>query len=241
MLIDWKLLLSSPFYLNKSEIRKCLAEWGGELRGTVLDVGCGSRTYRRLLTSCEWYIGLEYNPSMHPDVVGSALELPFAGGRVDHIISIEVLEHLPEPEQALKEMARVSRTGGKLILSTPMTWYLHYEPDDYFRYTRYGLSYLLNKAGYHIVEIEKTGGFWTIVLSRMVEVFFQFFYQLTLPIRWLTGQDRGRHRLAVLLTLPVSLFAVLSRAILESKNSPYVQGWVILAEKVALSNSSNNV
>lgn len=239
-MIDFQLFFSSPFYLTKSEIRKRLAEWSPLLTGAVLDVGCGSRTYLSLLSSCEWYIGLEHDPGLLPDVVGSALELPFADGSVDNIISIDVLEHLPEPEHALKEMARVSRPGGKLILSTPMTWYLHYEPNDFYRYTRYGLSYLLHKAGYNTVKIEKTGGFWTVVLSRIVEVFFQFFYGLTLPIRWLTGKDRGRHRLSVILALPVSLFAILSRAILESKNSPYVQGWIILAEKADLANSSNN-
>lgn len=229
--MDFELLLSSPFYLIKSPIRRSVACWGKDFSGLTLDIGCGSGGHRRLLPARQFYVGLEYKFNLLPNVVGDALSLPFMEGSFNNLLCMEVLEHLPEPELALHEMARVCQSGGKLILSTPMTWYLHYEPNDFFRYTNYGLQHLFAKAGFQILEIERTGGFWTIVLSRFIEVFFHFIYALTAPIRWLTGSDRGRFRGAVILTIPFTFFALILRNLLESKASPYVQGWIILAEK----------
>jgi SAM-dependent methyltransferase len=47
-------------------------------------------------------------------VRGDACELPFGDQRFDLVVCLEVLEHLPEPERALRELRRVSR-GGCLI------------------------------------------------------------------------------------------------------------------------------
>ncbi len=38
--------------------------------------------------------------------------------------------------------------GGTIWLTTPLTWYLHEEPHDYYRYTSHGLRYLLDRAGF---------------------------------------------------------------------------------------------
>ena len=50
-------------------------------------------------------------------VQGSALTLPFATDQFDLVLCIEVLEHLPDPEQALREIARVA--SGAVVLSVP--------------------------------------------------------------------------------------------------------------------------
>lgn len=51
-------------------------------------------------------------------IYADAAELPFRDGSVDLILGIEVMEHLPEPEKALSEMARVGR--GRALLSVPL-------------------------------------------------------------------------------------------------------------------------
>jgi 2-polyprenyl-3-methyl-5-hydroxy-6-metoxy-1,4-benzoquinol methylase len=51
--------------------------------------------------------------------VGSTLQLPFADGSFDVVLSTEVLEHTPVPLDGVRELARVVRPGGRLILTTP--------------------------------------------------------------------------------------------------------------------------
>jgi SAM-dependent methyltransferase len=50
---------------------------------------------------------------------GDAQSLPFADGAFDLVVSCETIEHLPEVRAAVKEMYRVTRPGGRLLLTTP--------------------------------------------------------------------------------------------------------------------------
>jgi SAM-dependent methyltransferase len=52
-------------------------------------------------------------------IQGDAQNLPFADDSFDLVISCETIEHLPDAPKALREMLRVSRPGGKLLLTTP--------------------------------------------------------------------------------------------------------------------------
>jgi 2-polyprenyl-3-methyl-5-hydroxy-6-metoxy-1,4-benzoquinol methylase len=52
-------------------------------------------------------------------VVGSILNIPFEDGRFDVVMSTEVIEHTPDPEQAVRELCRVVRPGGLLVLTSP--------------------------------------------------------------------------------------------------------------------------
>src|SRR3972149_1477550 len=95
------------------------------------------------------------------DVAGNLYMIPFKTDVFDAVINIEVLEHLREPLDALKEIFRVLRPGGRLILIAPQGWEEHGAPNDYFRFTQFGLRYLFEKAGFRVVSIEPLGGyFW---------------------------------------------------------------------------------
>lgn len=52
-------------------------------------------------------------------VTGDMLELPFPDGWFDRVIAAEVLEHLPEDEKAMWELARVVRPGGMVAVTVP--------------------------------------------------------------------------------------------------------------------------
>ena len=55
------------------------------------------------------------------------------------------------------EIARTLAPGGLLLVAAPHEWEVHQAPHDYFRYTRYGLRYLLEKAGFEVVR-DASGG-----------------------------------------------------------------------------------
>jgi SAM-dependent methyltransferase len=80
------------------------------------------------------------------------------------------LEHLEEPETAVRECYRIIKNGGHAIYAVPFIWHLHEEPRDFFRYTKYGLKYLFHKAGFEIVELKALSGFF-VTFSQLLVYF----------------------------------------------------------------------
>ena len=124
----------------------------------ILDVGAGDAPYRELFAEHDYrtsdWSGTFYAPDHPTDVVAPAHDLPLEDDSLDAVVCTQVLEHVPEPSEALSEFLRVLRPGGRLIISTPLTWYLHETPHDYYRYTSYGLRHLLDKAGFAEIVVE---------------------------------------------------------------------------------------
>lgn len=153
-----------PRYLAQNELWRLVKMAGPDLRGNLLDVGCGKKPYIDLLPNVHQYIGVDVPVTMHGlhhlDVASTALALPFCNSYFDSIICTEVLEHVPEPIQALQEMARVTKPRGILLLTVPFSEQLHEEPYDFFRYTKYGLIHLLKKSNWSILAIYERGGTW---------------------------------------------------------------------------------
>jgi SAM-dependent methyltransferase len=135
-----------------------LAEVAGLLRGLVLDVGCAHQELRSFLGTQVTYIGIDYPPvsseryGTTADVHGDAGALPVASGVVDCVALLDVLEHLPEPARALREIARVLKPGGRLVLQVPFLYPLHDEPHDFQRWTIHGLRGILAPTGFRIVR-----------------------------------------------------------------------------------------
>jgi SAM-dependent methyltransferase len=72
-----------------------------------------------------------------------------------------VLEHLEEPERGIAEAYRLLKPGGHVILTAPFIWWIHEAPRDFFRYSPFGLRYLLEEAGFEVVEVQPLAGAWT--------------------------------------------------------------------------------
>jgi SAM-dependent methyltransferase len=129
------------------------------IRGRVLDVGCGHRPYEKTYFSGgAQYVGTDYlSDRSKPDIVSSGLALPFTEGSFDTVVSTEVLEHVPDPLAALKEMRRVVRPAGHLVLSAPYYWPRHEVPYDYFRYPYDGFLNLLARANWKVQRLFSRG------------------------------------------------------------------------------------
>jgi SAM-dependent methyltransferase len=118
-------------------------------RDVVLDLGGRRRFHKRLSAWESQFEGVRYYCldillSQDLDVVGDLLSLPFESEVADGIICHAVLEHVCEPQAAVREIHRVLRLGGVAFLYVPFLYPYHgsrVEPDCY-RFTRDGLLYM---------------------------------------------------------------------------------------------------
>jgi SAM-dependent methyltransferase len=134
--------------------------------GRLLDIGCGEKPYRDTFAShVTEHVGVDHPESPHAltsvDVLATADAIPVDDRSFDTALMSEVLEHLEEPLKALREAYRVLKPGGHIIATSPFVWVLHEEPRDFYRYSPFGLQWLLEAAGFEVVEIAPLGGQWT--------------------------------------------------------------------------------
>ncbi len=162
-------------------IEDAVGEFAAELPAgfRVLDAGSGEGKYAahfRRQRYCGVDLGIgdaEWNYS-GLDAIADLAALPFPSGSFDAAINIVTLEHVREPGCVLRELARVLAPGGKLLLIVPHEWEVHQAPHDYYRYTRYGVLYLLERAGFADASIVPVGGFFRLLSRRLLNG-LQFF------------------------------------------------------------------
>lgn len=108
----------------------------------VLDIGSNVGIYKKYFTDT---LSLDINADFKPDIVGDVHDMKMLkNSEFEVVLCTEVFEHLYNPFQAIKEIARVLKPEGNLILTTRFIYPIHDSPHDYFRFTKYGLIELLN-------------------------------------------------------------------------------------------------
>ena len=168
-----------PHYLERVSIVQALRELHHRVKpGIMLDVGCGMKPYEGLLKppgsrylGTDWPVTMDgsYGNRTRADFFSDSMVLPFRESTFDTIISTQMLEHVRQPEVVIPEMARVLKPNGILILSAPMTWPLHEEPHDYYRYTIHGLRHLLEEAELEILDEIRRGNNWTTMAQMFLD------------------------------------------------------------------------
>jgi SAM-dependent methyltransferase len=209
-------------WLANHKVIAALKRARGHARGVLLDVGCGSRPFAPLFAGrVERYLGVDLRSSRFigerpPDAWARAEALPFRAGSVDTVLSLSVLTYLPEPSAMIVEAHRVMRPGGALLLEFTQMVPLHDEPDDYFRFTRYGAAYLLERAGFEPVEFIPIGG----LMSRVG----------LSAIAALNRANRGPLR--VLTEIPVRILYVVLQLLFEALDRIFFDPREVLAHLV---------
>lgn len=170
-----ELTFERSFPINQK--REVITSHSPLLSGKLLDVGCGTMPYKELIlknSKVEEYVGMDienpiYQKEKKPDIFWDGKQIPFEAKTFQSAILIEVLEHVPDPQQTLSEIGRVLGSDGVLLLTVPFLWPLHDAPNDEFRYTPYSLERMIKKAGFATVEVNSLGG-WDASLACMLSL-----------------------------------------------------------------------
>jgi SAM-dependent methyltransferase len=126
-----------------------------------LDVGAGSKPYKSIIESKGYkYHSLDIieNEKSNHNFIGDAGSIPLTDNSCDVIVSFQTLEHLIDPEKALSEWARVLAPGGIMIITTNFFYPLHGSPADFYRFTKEGLTAILERAGLSSIKTVSRGG-----------------------------------------------------------------------------------
>jgi SAM-dependent methyltransferase len=190
----------------------------------MLDAGAGEGKYahyfdRQRYCGVDLAVGDAAWDYSNLDVLADLTALPFRTGAFQAAINVVTLEHLREPARALAEIARTLEPGGRLLLAAPHEWEVHQAPHDYFRYTRFGLQYLLEQAGFEAIDIRAAGGYFRLLARRLLNG-LQFF---TGGVRWL-----GFLPAAILLVPPALILPFLDGL---DRERNFTAGYICTARK----------
>ena len=150
----------------------------------AVDFGCGSRPYdQEVRRVASHLIGVDLVGNSLADITHIAGErVPLPDSVADLVVSFQVLEHIPTPQDYLQEVRRLLRPGGYLLLSTHGVWPYHPHPGDYHRWTSQGLRSEIEQARFAVRELTPVLTGWATTL------------QLRLSILRYTCWTRRRHR-----------------------------------------------
>ena len=132
----------------------------------VLDAGAGRAPYRDLFSHVRYEtadIALLDRRYADLTYVCDLTDVPVEDGRFDRVICNQVLEHVPDPRAVLREVARVTKDGGRVLCTCPFFFQPHQKPYDYYRYTSYALRELFADSGFAVDRIDWVEGYFATV------------------------------------------------------------------------------
>lgn len=147
--------------IHRKELNRWLkSKLEGKDLGNVLDIGTGGKPLKdRFNLQYSKYTSTDVHKFSGVDVVCSVYELTkkFREEEFNTVFLVEVLEHLMEPVNALKEIAKVMKPLGELYITVPMFYCIHggARGDDYLRFTKYWFHNVFPLNGLHLVELKE--------------------------------------------------------------------------------------
>jgi ubiquinone/menaquinone biosynthesis C-methylase UbiE len=190
----------------------------------VLDVGAGTAPYRSLFNHCKYetHDFAQYNGYMGSEGQYSALDyvsditsIPVPDSSFDIILCTEVLEHVPRPIEALKELVRITKPGGRLFLTAPLGSGLHQEPYHFYGgYTDHWYRMFLTEFNCEIISIEPNHGFFAHLAQECARFSWTFEQHKhehgrhERELRWLMGEVLPRYFYELDEKIPIREFTV---------------------------------
>ena len=184
--------------LRDEWVRKTLAAIPAGMK--ILDAGCGSQQYRPFCSHLE-YFGQDFGGyDGVGDAEGLAIEgyqygnlayrcdvwsIPERDASFDVVLCTEVLEHIPYPNETIKELVRLTKTGGTLIVTAPFFSIPHMTP--YYFISGYHENWyrrIFEDNGCEVIEVTAAGDAFANVLQEMMRLYKAV---QPLPLRLLFG------------------------------------------------------
>jgi len=176
----------------------------------VLDVGCGKQPFRPILEELGFhYFGLDYKQNSDGTVdIVTPIDVEFIHQypqieNFDFVICTEVLEHVANWDMAFKNISKLLKNNGLVLITCPHIYQLHEEPYDFWRPTPYSIKNFAQKYDFEIVELVQAGSGWDVLgtiltnysfyikshklKDRIIFRFFRYAHQ------WLTKNISNNH------------------------------------------------
>lgn len=221
-------LFINPFYFSRRSLLKEMTSVAVRLRGRMLDVGCGRQPYRHLFEVDE-YCGVELDTDFNrrtkkADFFYDGKTLPFQSEHFDALLCNQVLEHVPDDEAFIAELARVVKPGGFLMLTAPFVWDEHEQPFDFKRYTSFGIHALMERHGLFVVEFRKT----CADASLIFQVANAYIFKTLLP-----RNPYLNLAFTLLLIAPVNILGTLAAVLLPGNQDMYLDNIVLVRKSIS--------
>ena len=208
----------------------------------VLDVGAGGCPHREKFNHCE-YLSHDFaqlsdfqiqNQMGYGkiDFVSDILNIPVPDKSYDVILCTEVIEHVPDPIYAIKEISRILKAGGTLLITAPLQSGLHQEPYHFYGgYTKYWYQKFLTENNFSEIHIEPNGSLYTTYFSLGLTTFKSFLEIVVNDKNWILKLIAF---LSLIIFSPVLLilnpiFSFLWESIFDKKG--FTAGYHVLAKK----------
>ena len=149
----------------------------------ILDAGAGTQRYRKFCKHLNYvsqdfgrYNGHGDSEGMQTgefdygelDIVSDITAIPEPDLSFDAIMCIEVLEHLPDPVQAIKEFSRLIKPKGHLILTAPFCSLTHFSPYHFCTgFNTHWYQIHLAGCGFKIIDITPNGNFFEYIAQEI--------------------------------------------------------------------------
>ena len=158
------------FDINKRFTKRKIEKYQKLFNGNLLDIGAGKKPYARFFENVENYIGTNSKSfhgkdaeiSLHTDVwVDDGTKLPFENNEFDGVVCFQVLSVIKDTSAFFKEINRVLKTNGVVILTTDFIYPKWYD-DDHSRLSENGLKSLATQNNFEVIKVESYGGFYSM-------------------------------------------------------------------------------
>jgi SAM-dependent methyltransferase len=128
----------------QEEAKRAGADFG---RYRLLDVGCGVKPYYPFFEPyVSEYVGVDVVENPAAELRGPIEALPVPDASFDVVLCAQVLEHCDDPAEAVRELRRVTKPGGRVLASTHGVQVYHPSPVDLWRWTHAGLERLFTQS-----------------------------------------------------------------------------------------------